>query len=56
MRFTKNRLPIVLSHTVKVAGVVLGLQLRYEFSFLPEETIPVQTQEERVHLHFCRST
>lgn len=49
-------IPLVLSHTVEVAGVVLGLQLRYEFSFLPQETIPVETQKERVHLHFCRSS
>lgn len=46
----------LLWRTVKVAGVVLGLQLRYEFSFLPQEAIPVQTQEERVHLYLRGST
>lgn len=35
-----------LEPTVKVAGVVLCLQLGDEFSFLPQEAIPVKTQEE----------
>lgn len=34
--------------TVKVAGVILRLQLRDEFSFLSQESIPVEAQEERV--------
>lgn len=46
----------VQTHTVKVTGVLLGLQLRYEFSLLPQETVPVQTKEEHVHLHLCGST
>lgn len=33
-------------HTVKVAGVILGLQLRDEFSFLSQESSPVKTLEE----------
>lgn len=40
-----------LLHTVKVTGILLSLQLRYEFSFLSQETIPVKAMEEHVHLH-----
>lgn len=36
--------------TVKVAGVVLGLQLRDELGFLPQESRPVKAQEEGVLL------
>lgn len=38
-------------HTVKVTGVLFSLQLRDEFSFLPQESVPVQTQEEQVHFY-----
>lgn len=34
--------------TIEVTRVVLRLQLRDEFSFLSQESIPVQTNEERV--------
>lgn len=37
--------------TVKVAGVVLRLQLGNELSFLPQQAVPVQLCEERVLLH-----
>lgn len=38
--------------TVKVAGVILCLQLRNEFSFLSQESIPVKAQEEGVLFDF----
>lgn len=50
------RSPAVVSHTVEITGVLLSLQLGYEFRFLPQEAIPVQAQEERVHLHLRGST
>lgn len=37
--------------TVKVAGVVLGLQLGDELGLLPQQAVPVQLGEERVLLH-----
>lgn len=37
-----------LEPTVKVAGVIVCLQLGDEFSFLPQKAIPVKTQEEGV--------
>lgn len=39
------------THTVKVAGVVLRLQLRNELGFLPQQAVPVQVCKERVLLH-----
>ena len=37
--------------TVKVAGVVLRLQLGDELGLLPQQAVPVQLGEERVLLH-----
>lgn len=45
-----------LELTVKVTGVILCLQLRDELSFLPQEPIPVQTQEERMLFDLWGST
>ena len=42
--------------TVKVACVLLRLQLRNELSFLPQQAVPVQLSEERVLLHFNSTT
>lgn len=43
-------------HTVKVAGVILGLQLRDEFSFLSQESSPVKTLEEGMLFDLWSST
>lgn len=40
--------------TVEVAGVVLGLQLRDELGFLPQQAVPVQVLEELVLLDLGR--
>lgn len=42
--------------TVKVAGVLLRLQVRDELRLLPQQTVPVQIGEERVLLHLVRSS
>lgn len=46
----------VPGHTVKVAGVILGLQLRDEFSFLSQESGPVKTLEEGMLFDLWSST
>lgn len=42
--------------TVKITGVLLGLQVRNELGLLPQQAVPVHLGEEGVLLHLKSTT